>query len=473
MRLFKSFNKYSKNIAIIDKEYSNLTYKKVLTETNKIRKKIKKRSLILIVSENSLGSLIAYIFCIINNHVGIIIDSKTTKQNIIKIFKSYKPNYTFISKKNNSIFKKVCSEKYIFFDQSLMKNKINNKVKLNKNLSLLLSTSGSMGSIKFVKLSKNNLKHNTRSIINYLKINKKDSAITNLPISYSYMLSVINTHFEVGGSIVVSKYSLVEKKFWETLKNSKITSFNGVPYTYEMLSRIGLKNIKIKSLKYLTHAGGKLENDKLKEIIKFCKKNNLKFFSMYGQTEASPRISYLNPEFSKKKIGSIGKGIPGSKMYIINNTGKKILKPFVEGEIICEGKNVFMGYSKDYNDLKNANEENYKLKTGDLGYFDKNGFFYITSRISRIAKIFGNRVDLGALESLMSQKSYKVACLSDNKIVFIFIEKKYNKTNLINTISKITNLNVNSFELIKLKYLPRTANKKISYNELKKINARL
>ena len=473
MRLFKSFNKYSKNIAIIDKEYSDLTYKKVLTETDKIRKKIKKRSLILIVSENSLGSLLAYIFCIINNHVGIIVDLKTTKQNILKIFKDYQPNYIFISKKNNSIFKKVCSEKYIFFDQSLMKNKLTKEKKMNTNLSLLLSTSGSMGSIKFVKLSTSNLKYNTDSIINYLRINKKDSAITNLPISYSYMLSIINTHFEVGGSIVISKYSLVEKKFWETLKNSKITSFNGVPYTYEMLSRIGLKNIKIDTLKYLTHAGGKLENDKLKEIIKFCKKNNLKFFSMYGQTEASPRISYLKPEFSQKKIGSIGKGIPGSKMYIIDNTGKKILKPFVVGEIICEGKNVFMGYSKDYNDLKNANEENYKLKTGDLGYFDKNGFFYITSRISRIAKIFGNRIDLGALESLMSQKSYKVACLSDNKIVFIFIEKKYNKTNLINTISKITNLSINSFELIKLKHLPRTANNKISYNELKKIDARL
>ena len=473
MRLFKSFNKYSKNIAIIDKEYSNLTYKKVLIETDKIREKIKKRSLILIVSENSLGSLLAYIFCIINNHVGIIVDLKTTKQNILKIFKDYQPNYIFISKKNNSIFKKVCSEKYIFFDQSLMKNKLTKEKKMNKNLSLLLSTSGSMGSIKFVKLSTSNLKYNTDSIINYLKINKKDSAITNLPISYSYMLSIINTHFEVGGSIVISKYSLVEKKFWETLKNSKSTSFNGVPYTYEMLSKIGLKNIKIDTLKYLTLAGGKLENDELKEIIKFCKKNNLNFFSMYGQTEASPRISYLKPEFSQKKIGSIGKGIPGSKMYIINNTGKKILKPFVEGEIICEGKNVFMGYSKDYNDLKNANEENYKLKTGDLGYFDKNGFFYITSRISRIAKIFGNRVDLGALESLMSQKSYKVACLSDNKIVFIFIEKKYNKTNLINTISKITNLSINSFELIKLKYLPRTANNKISYHELKKIDARL
>ena len=467
MRLFKSFNKYKDNIAIIDREYSDLSYKQVLTETNKIKKKIKNKSLILIVSENSLGSLLAYIFCIINNHVGIIIDSKTTNLNILKIFKNYQPNYVFLSKKKKSIFKKICLEKYTFFDQSLMKNKINKKKKLNKNLSLLLSTSGSMGSIKFVKLSRNNIKHNTDSIISYLKINKKDSAITNLPISYSYMLSVINTHFEVGASIVISKYSLIEKKFWETLKNSKVTSFNGVPYTYEILTRIGLKNIKIETLKYLTHAGGKLEKDKLKEIIKFCKKNNLKFFSMYGQTEASPRISYLKPEFSQKKIGSIGKGIPGSKIYIIDNTSKKIIKPFVEGEIICEGKNVFMGYSNNYKDLKKANEENYKLKTGDLGFVDKDGFLYITSRISKIAKIFGNRVDLGALESLMSQKGYKVVCLSDNKKVFIFIEKKYNKTNLINTISKITNLNINSFELTKLKNLPRTANNKISYHELK------
>jgi len=355
----------------------------------------------------------------------------------------------------------------------LKKKKIKKKKKLNENLSLLLSTSGSMGSIKFVKLSRNNIKHNADSIISYLKINKKDSAITNLPISYSYMLSVINTHFEVGASIVISKYSLVEKKFWETLKNSKVTSFNGVPYTYEILTKIGIKNIKIETLRYLTHAGGKLEKDKLKEIIKFCKKNNLKFFSMYGQTEASPRISYLKPEFSERKIGSIGKGMPGNKIYIIDSSGTKILKPFVEGEIICEGKNVFMGYSENYNDLKKANEENYKLKTGDLGFFDKDGFFYITSRISKITKIFGHRIDIGTLENLMSQKGYKIACLSNDKKIFIFIEKKYNKKNLINAISKITNLDIGSFELIKLKYLPRTSNNKISYNELKKIDARL
>ena len=467
MGLFRAFNKYKNNIAIIDKEHSDLSYKQVLKESNKIKKKIKIKSLILIISENTLGSLLAYIFCIINNHVAIIIDSKTDKKNILKVFKNYEPNYIFLSKEIKTIFNKKCLEKYSFFDQILLKNKINKKKKLNKNLSVLLSTSGSMGSIKFVKLSRNNLKINTDSIINYLKINNKDSAITNLPISYSYMISVINTHLEVGGSIIISKYSLIEKKFWKIFKNSKVTSFNGVPYTYEMLIRIGIKNIKINSLKYLTQAGGKLEKNKLKEIINFCKKNNIKFFSMYGQTEASPRISYLKPEFSEKKIGSIGKGLSGNKIYIINDTGKKILEPYVEGEIICEGKNVFMGYSKNYNDLNRPNEKNYKLKTGDLGFFDKDGFFFITSRISRITKIFGNRIDLGDLESLMKQKGYKVVCLSDNKKIFIFIEKKYNKTNLINTVSQITNLNISSFKLIKLKYFPRTSNNKVSYSELK------
>ena len=471
MRLFKSFNKYKNNIAIIDNNTNTLSYKQVLIETNKIKKKVKEKSLILIISENSVGSILAYIFCIINNHVGIIIDSKTSNQNIIKIFKKYDPNYIFISEKNKNMFIKNCFEIYVFFNHSLLKNKVNKQKKINKNLSLLLSTSGSMGSVKFVKLSKTNLKHNADSIINYLKINNKDIAITNLPSSYSYMISIINTHFEVGGSIIISKYSLIEKSFWKIFNKNKVTSFNGVPYTYEMLTKIGINNIKSKSLKYLTHAGGKLDKIILKKIIKFCTKNNLKFFSMYGQTEASPRISYLNHKYNKQKIGSIGKGMLGSKLYLIDKSGEKILKPFVEGELVCEGKNVFMGYSENYNDLKKSNEKDYKLRTGDLGYFDKEGFYYITSRVNKIAKIFGNRVDLGVLETLMSQRGYKIACLYDNNKIFVYFENKYNKTKLANTLSKITNLNIQPFKLTKLRCLPRTSNNKVSYNQLRKINA--
>ena len=188
---------------------------------------------------------------------------------------------------------------------------------------------------------------------------------------------------------------------------------------------------------------------------------------------SSPTLYLLTPSPTSEIIPApslpniIGKGIPGNKIFIVNDNNKRILKPFEEGEIICKGKNVFMGYSKNFNDLRKPNEENYELKTGDLGYFDEDGFFYISGRLSKIAKIFGYRIDISILESLMSKKGYKIVCLNNNKKIFIFIEKNYNKTDLINIISKITNLNITSFEIIKLKSFPRTLNNKISYSKLK------
>ena len=233
------------------------------------------------------------------------------------------------------------------------------------------------------------------------------------------------------------------------------------------------------------------------EKCKICSENNyykINFNNLYLRTDsynkdlhifesrvcANCGVVYQFPQITPEKIAEYYKKSMRKTKFPIyfdkdnfidfplhfEQTGISFQRFYLFYKIIEDQKN-------NYKDLKKANEENYKLKTGDLGFFDKDGFFYITSRISKIAKIVGYRVDIGALENLMSQKGYKVACLSDNKKIFIFIEKKYNKTNLINTISKITNLNINSLELIKLKYLPRTANNKISYHELKKIDARL
>ena len=430
-------------------------------------KNVFKRSLILIISENSIGSLLSYLFCVLNNHVALIIDNKTSLENIDKIIINYNPNYIFASK----ILKKNLKNKFIkideIYDQKLYKNKIYKKINLNKNLSLLLSTSGSMGSSKFVKLSSLNLKSNTDSIVSYLMLSKKDIAITNLPSSYSYMLSIINSHFEVGGTISISNNSIIQKEFWNNYFSSKPTSFNGVPYTYEILIKIGLKKIITDKLKYITQAGGKLNDENHLKLVKFCKKNKLKLFIMYGQTEASPRISYLKPMFSNKKIGSIGKAIPGIKMYLTNESKKKIKKPYKKGEIICEGKNVFMGYSNNYKDLKKNNENNFKLKTGDLGYFDEDKFFFLTGRKNKITKIFGNRIDLDQLETLLKSAGYKVICLGKNNKIFVFTEINYNKTKLLSMLSNLTNLNIKSLELIKIKLFPRTTNKKIDYENLR------
>ena len=461
--MFNKFKSYKNKVEIYD-ESQNLSFNKLLIETNKIKKKINKRSLILLISENSIGTIISYIFCLLNNHVLIIIDSKSSEKNIKNILSKYKPDYIFCSlrytKKN---FEKI----FDFYNNFLFKNKIRVKKKLNKNLCVLLSTSGSMNSNKFVKLSKKNIKSNTLSIIKYLKLKSNDSAISSLPISYSYMLSVINSHLQVGGSIAVTSTSIVQKKFWSFYKKSKCTSFNGVPYNYEILSKVGLNNLKIKSLKYITQAGGKLEKKFNLELIKFCNKNKLKLFTMYGQTEASPRISYLEPRFSLKKIGSIGKAIPNTKLYLIDDLNNKIKKPFERGEIVCEGSNVFMGYSNEYKDLDKDYECGIKLKTGDIGYFDKDDFFFLTSRKNKIAKIYGNRVDIEQLESLMSSKGFKIFCVAYNNKIAVFSDKRYKNSHLINTLSNETNLNFQVFEYYKLKKFPRTDNGKISYIKLK------
>ncbi len=473
MGLFKNFYKFNEKIALVSDKNQNLTYKDLVFETNKICKIIKKRSLIIIISENSIGSILAYIFCILKKHPVIIIDSKTPSIRIKKIFKTYQPKFVFSSKMNSKIIKNYCSIRYNFFNQILYKNKKYKKILINKNLSVLLSTSGSMGDVKLAKLSYTNLYFNTYSILKYLRINSSDTTITNLPISYSYMLSIINTHLEVGGKIVVSKFSIIQKQFWNIFNLNKVTSFNGVPHTYEIIKKIGLNRLKNKYIKYFTHAGGKLDLFTLRKLINFSIKKKIKFISMYGQTEASPRISYLNPKFINKKIGSIGKAIPGNKIYLVDKNKKKINTPFVVGELICEGKNVFMGYSNKYSDLKTRGISN-KLMTGDLAYFDNDNFFYLTGRIGKIVKIFGNRVDLEYLENQLKNKKYIVSCVSDGKKIYLFYVKSYNKKNLRIYAEKITNVNIRYLETIKLKSFPRTLNKKISYESLKKkINAKL
>ena len=188
------------------------------------------------------------------------------------------------------------------YDYSLYKTIYTKSKNIHKDLSILLSTSGSMGTPKFVKLSKKNLKSNTDSIIKYLSITSNEKSITNMPVNYSYMLSIINSFIESGASLFVSKNSILQKDFWIEYKKEKITSFSGVPYTFEMLLKLGVKNLFTPHLKILTQAGGKLDINSTEKIINFCKNKNIKFISMYGQTEASPRMTYLKWKDCFKKL---------------------------------------------------------------------------------------------------------------------------------------------------------------------------
>ena len=282
-----------------------------------------------------------------------------------------------------------------------------------------------------------------------------------MPISYTFGLSIINTYLISGSKIILNEKSILESDFWKLFKKVSPTSFYGVPFTYEILLKLKFKNLYNKNLKIFGQAGGKLNDDIFKKVVNFSLKNNIKFYSMYGQTEATARMSILNHKYAEKKIGSIGKPLKNGKFFIVNKNKKIVNKPFYKGELVFEGKNVCYGYSNNYLDLSHGNLNNFKLFTGDIAFFDKEKFFFIVGRKKRIIKIFGSRINLDEVENIIKKLGYKAICKQEDNILSIKIAKsKFNKKYLINKISELFNLNKSIIKLEKISRLPRNKIKK-------------
>lgn len=200
---------------------------------------------------------------------------------------------------------------------------------LHPDLALLLSTSGSTGDRKLVRLSYENLQSNCDSIVEYLELNAGERPVTTLPMEYTYGLSVIHSHVAVGATIIMTNYTLFNREFWDLLEKHRVTSMAGVPYTYEMLRRMRLTQMDLPHLKTLTQAGGHLKEEMQREFAFWAAETDRRFFIMYGQTEATARMSYIPPSRCLEKIGSIGIPIPGGRMELAE-----------DGEIIYYGTNV-------------------------------------------------------------------------------------------------------------------------------------
>tara|TARA_Y100001970_G_C14259135_1_gene878178 strand:+ start:12602 stop:14020 length:1419 start_codon:yes stop_codon:yes gene_type:complete len=429
-----------------------------------------KKSVILF-SENSIDFIISY-FCLIqNNFVVFLVNADISNQDINRLISNFKPNYICLPKKKNSTLNLFKQKKYNFGSYNLfMLNP--NKVNLNDEICLLLPTSGSTGESKFVKLTYKNILSNITKIVDYLKIKNNHKTITTLPPEYSYGLSIINTHIYKGASIFVNNKSILESFFWENLKKFEINSFGGVPFTYEILKKINLdaKLERIKSLKYLTQAGGKLSNELQIYIDKLSKKHKFRFYIMYGSTEASPRMSIMLSG-NNKKLGSIGKPLKGCSFYL-KKKNKSIKKAFVKGDLYFKGDNIFVGYANIVDDLKYIEKLKY-LKTGDLAYFDKKKNFYIQGRSDRVIKLNGIRLELDNLEKELTKKFLtEVKIVSDKKNLKIFFYKKIkNILEMKSKASKFSNVHPSNIKLFKIKKFPLTRSNKINYNYLRKLNA--
>ena len=384
--LFDNLEKFKNKIALIGPDNNKYSYKYISRTVTQMNSKIEKGSLVLIIASNNVECIIGYIAFMKYAGVSILLDKSFNVNYVNKIIKKYKPNYVFGPK---NYFKRSPGSSSVILgkDYNLVKTSYKKEKKINKKNFLLLSTSGTTQNPKFVRLSKLNLIDNTRSIIKYLNINSNHRTITTMPMGYSYGLSIINTHLSAGSIIIINNATAFEKSFWNKVYKFKVTSFGGVPQFYELLKRLKFEKIYLPHLKYVTQAGGQLDKETLKYFSSIYKKKNIKFFVMYGQAEASPRMSYLNWDKLRSKLGSIGKPLKGSNFYIADKKKGYIKKPYLIGELVYIGNNVSLGYANSSKDLRKGDMNKGKLFTGDLAYKDNQGFYYIAGRINLICNL--------------------------------------------------------------------------------------
>ncbi|QKJ18556.1 AMP-binding protein [Microbacterium hominis] len=280
-------------------------------------------------------------------------------------------------------------------------------------LAVLASTSGSTGSPKLVRLSVENVRSNAAAIAEYLGLTPADRAATTLPLQYCYGLSVVNSHLLAGASLMLTERSVSDEAFWRGAREHRVTSFAGVPYTFELLEATGFTGAELPSLRYVTQAGGRMDAGMVRRFAHRGAQRGFDLFVMYGQTEATARMAYLPPQLAATHAGAIGQPIPGGSFRIDAEGGAE------SGELVYEGPNVMMGYASDPADFA-LGPTLTELRTGDVARLRTDGLYEIVGRMNRFVKVFGLRLDLDRVEQLLAEEGIEVRAASADERLLLF-----------------------------------------------------
>lgn len=464
-----NLTRYEGNAAIIDEFGNQINYKELNEKSSALFQNINKRCLIFSLCKNEIGSIVGYVSFIQNRVVPVLLNATLEKELLENLISNYQPSYLWVPEEQKNSFKNT---KIVFecYNYTLLQTNFDVEYPLHDDLCLLLTTSGSTGSPKFVRQSYVNVKANAESIVEYLELDEKERAITTLPMNYTYGLSIINSHLMVGATLLVTDKGLMQKEFWNFFREQEATSFGGVPYTYEMLDRLRFYRMNLPSLRYMTQAGGKVTPELHEKFARYAQENNKKFIVMYGQCEATARMGYLPPDKAVEKCGSMGIAIPGGRFSLIDSEENEIREPYVTGELIYEGPNVTLGYAECGTDLIKGDERNGVLQTGDMAQFDEDGYYYIVGRKKRFLKIYGNRVNLDEVDRLIKGKFDNIDCASTgiDDHMYIFVTKESLADSVKEFVVQKTRLNPVAFKTVVIEEIPKNDSGKVRYQELQK-----
>lgn len=419
--MFLDLDKKDRNkVAVIDDSGRSITYGDICDFSKEFADYLPKRSLIFILAENKIGSLLGYTSALSNRIVPLIISAKTEEGLYANLRDMYKPEYMWVPAEKVAQF----GYKPVFtaWDYVLVHTGFRTPW-LYDDLSLLLPTSGSTGSPKLVRHSYRNIEANADNVRRLFKLTGDEKAMAILPMHYTMGLSVIASHLLAGATLLLSGRSLLDKGFWSMLKDA--TSFTGVPYSYEILSKMRFTRMDLPNLKVITQGGGKLTPEMWNMLAKYAREKGKQFIATYGQSECTARMAYLPSEWAEKKICSIGIAEPGGQLSIVDTDGNETFEGEATGEMVYRGENVTLGYATCLEDLMKGDENHGVMHTGDLARRDADGCYFIVGRLKRFLKIFGLRIGLDEVENLVRQE-FKTDCYckgNDEKLVVLVTDK--------------------------------------------------
>lgn len=440
-------NYNSEQIALIWND-TYLSYKNILEFCKVSKFDINFKSLIFIHSSSPLEIAKRYLWCLYNNHLPYIASKKLNKSD--ELIVNFMPN--------------------VIWDDNGFSIFNNKDLNINVDLAFLLSTSGSTGMSKLVKISWTSIAANTKCIIDYLKINSDSVACCPLDLSYSFGLSVLNTHLiSKSPTVFLNWNSSTVPTLAKIINDNKVTHFYGVPEIFRNLNNYFPDLVKLDSVSHFLQAGGKLDPNTISSYVDLCLCNSKEFFVMYGQTEASPRISYATTNFLANQADTIGKALYGGRLKLDCND-----YPNGIGELIYKGPNIMSGYAFQSSDLA-QNENISLLRTGDIAR-EINGskHFQIVGRKNREVKIFSKRINLDHVEVSFNKRFNIITYhkVDGNKLL-VFIDSKLNNINYLDAkvfLSKMLEIPMKSIIILNLKEVPLLQNGKVNY---KKINEKI
>lgn len=362
----------------------------------------------LLLSENTPFFIIAYLAIIKSGNTAMLVETRISDEQLASIFQKCRIRAVFVQNKYRA---KISEKKPVITEDHILPMESQKKffapVQTDDDTAVVIFTSGSTGAKKGVMLTHRNLCANTGSIVQYLGLTPADRICSTLPFFYCFGASLLHTHLRAGGSIVLSNNIFLGGTL-KDINSFSCTGFAGVPSTYQILvNKTTFLKERLPTLRYMQQAGGQLPNKYIRQIVATFPKKQ--FFVMYGATEATARMSYLPPGQVLTKLGSIGKGISGVTLEVLNEKGEPI-KPGETGEITAYGDSIMKGYYGDPEGTRSVLKGG-RLFTGDLATVDEDGYIYIIGRAKNIIKSGGYRISPNEIEDLICSVDGVTGCV--------------------------------------------------------------